>query len=95
MIMGTETTFSVYGWRVGRALDRAAYERLSDNDWRKKARLGPEFFYESKNQKPGEAYLVEKDANGNLINNKWATAGNNKSTEQADWSNDPGKYQFA
>ena len=95
MIMGTETTFSVYGWRVGRALDRAAYERLSDNDWRKKSWLGPEFFYESKNQKPGEAYLVEKDANGNLINNKWATAGNNKSTDQADWSNDPGKYQFS
>ena len=95
MIMGTETTFSVYGWRVGRALDRAAYDRLSDNDWRKKSWLGPEFFYESKNQKPGEAYLIEKDANGNLINNKWATAGNNKSTEQADWSNDPGKYQFS
>ncbi len=95
MIMGTETTFSVYGWRVGRALDRAAYERLSDNDWRKKSWLGPEFFYKSKNQKEGAEYLIEKDASGNLINNVYALAGNNKSQAQEDWSDDfDGDYQF-
>ena len=87
MIMGTETNFSVYGWRVGRALARNWYERLSDNDWRKKSWIAPEFFYESTNQVAGQPYLVEKDANGNLINNKWANAGND-STEQSDWSND-------
>ena len=35
MIMGTETNFSAYGWRVGRSLDRKWYERLSDYDFRK------------------------------------------------------------
>lgn len=54
MIMGTETNFSVYGWRVGRSLDRRWYERLSDNDFRKKSWLAPNFFYESANQKEGE-----------------------------------------
>lgn len=98
MIMGTETTFSVYGWRVGRALARNWYERLSDNDWRKKSWLAPNFFYESKNQKEGEPYLIEKDASGKLINNKWANAANT-STERSDWSDDysgfgPEKYQY-
>lgn len=88
MIFGTETNFSVYGWRVGRSLDRAAYERLSDNDWRKKSWLGPEFFYKSKNQVEGQPYLIEKDASGNYINNKWNFANNNKSGDEADWSNE-------
>lgn len=74
MIFGTETTFSAYGWRVGRSLDRKMYEQLSDNDWRKKSWLNPSFFYESTNQVEGEPYLVERDENGNFINNKWATA---------------------
>jgi hypothetical protein len=87
MIMGTETDFSVYGWRVGRSLARNWYERLSDNDWRKKSWLAPEFFYESTNQVPGAKYLVEKDASGNLINNKWAK-GSNSSNVQEDWSDD-------
>ena len=87
MIMGTETDFSVYGWRVGRSLARNWYERLSDNDWRKKSWLAPEFFYESTNQVPGGKYLVEKDASGNLINNKWAK-GSNSSNVQEDWSDD-------
>lgn len=99
MIFGTETSFSVYGWRVGRSLDRKWYERLSDNDFRKKSWLAPNFFYESTNQVEGEPYLVEKDADGNLINNKWALGGDNSSTTQSDWSNDysgygPGKYQY-
>ncbi len=98
MIMGTETTFSAYGWRVGRSLDRKMYERLSDNDFRKKSWLAPNFFYESTNQKEGEPYLVEKDENGNLINNKWSN-GNNTSTKQADWNDDysgfsTDKYQY-
>lgn len=88
MIMGTETNFSVYGWRVGRALDRAAYERLSDNDWRKKSWLGPEFFYKSTNQIEGQPYLIETDAEGEYINNKWNFAGNNKSGEIEDWSSE-------
>lgn len=88
MIMGTETNFSVYGWRVGRSLDRAAYERLSDTDWRKKSWLGPEFFYKSTNQVEGQPYLVEKDATGKFINNKWNLVGNNKSGEITDWSTD-------
>lgn len=71
MIMGTETTFSVYGWRVGRSLNRKMYEQLSDNDFRKLSWLAPNFFYESKNQVEGQSYLVEKDENGVLINNKW------------------------
>ncbi len=74
MIMGTETTFSVYGWRVGRSLDRKMYEQLSDNDFRKLSWLAPNFFYESKNQVDGQPYLVEKDENGVLINNKWQNA---------------------
>lgn len=93
MIMGTETTFSVYGWRVGRGLDRASYERLSDNDWRKKSWLDPRFFYESTNQKEGQPYLVEKDASGKLINNKWSS--NNTSTEQSDWSDDDCGYRLS
>lgn len=95
MLMGTETTFSVYGWRVGRALDRASYERLSDNDWRKKSWLGPEFFYKSKNQKDGAPYLIEKDNNGNLINNQWALADNNRSESSDDWSDDACGYQLS
>lgn len=86
MIFGTETNFSVYGWRVGRSLDRKWYERLSDNDFRKKSWLAPNFFYESSNQKDGEPYLIEKDESGKLINNKWAVGGDNASTTQSDWS---------
>ena len=88
MIFGTETDFIIYGWCVGRALDRAFYERLSDNDFRKNSWLAPNFFYESKNQVAGGPYLVEKDANGNFINNKWAADGKNNSESQDDWSND-------
>ena len=99
MIFGTETNFSVYGWRVGRSLDRKWYERLSDNDFRKKSWLSPNFFYESKNQKAGEPYLIEKDANGNLINNKWLTGNNEQSLQQSDWSDSYSgasstKYQY-
>ncbi|NLJ00596.1 MAG: RagB/SusD family nutrient uptake outer membrane protein [Bacteroidales bacterium] len=98
MIFGTETNFSAYGWRVGRSLDRKWYEKLSDNDFRKKSWLAPNFFYESINQVEGEPYLVEKDANGNFINNKWAINGST-STVQSDWSNDysgfgPQKYEY-
>lgn len=74
MCMGTDTNFSSYGWRVGRALNRAMYEKLSDTDWRKMSWIDPTFFYESINQKEGEPYLVEKDADGALINNKWQNA---------------------
>ena len=88
MLFGTETTFSVYGWRVGRSLDRAMYERLADTDWRKNSWLAPNFFYESKNQKEGGEYLIERDASGKLINNKWALAGNNDSDDQGNWSDD-------
>ena len=99
MIFGTETTFSVYGWRVGRSLDRKWYERLSDNDFRKKSWLDPSFFYESKNQKEGEPYLVEKDADGKFINNKWSVNDVSTSTTQSDWNDDysgfgPDKYQY-
>lgn len=99
MIFGTETNFSVYGWRVGRSLDRKWYERLSDNDFRKKSWLAPNFFYESTNQKEGEPYLVEKDANNNFINNKWSLSTNNQSTEETNWSNSysgfsNSKYQY-
>ena len=99
MIFGTETTFSAYGWRVGRSLDRKWYERLSDNDFRKKSWLAPNFFYESENQVEGEPYLLERDGAGNLINNKWALNKNNNSTVQNDWSNDYSgwsdtKYQY-
>lgn len=88
MIMGTETNFSAYGWRVGRSLDRKWYERLSDYDFRKKSWLAPNFFYESTNQKEGEPYLVEKDAEGNLVNNKWTMGQDNSSSVQSDWSDD-------
>ena len=87
-IMGTETNYIVYGWRVGRGLARHWYDRLSDKDWRKKSWLDPSFFYESKNQKPGEPYLIETDAAGNLINNKWSLTGDNTSNEQSAWSDD-------
>lgn len=88
MIMGTETTFSAYGWRVGRSLDRRWYERLSDDDFRKKSWLSPNFFYESTNQVEGGEYLIEKDAQGNLINNKWSLGENNSSSIQNEWSDD-------
>jgi len=99
MIFGTETNFSAYGWRVGRSLDRKWYERLSNNDFRKKSWLAPNFFYESTNQQEGEAYLIEKDGNGNLINNKWVKSGDNSSQTQSDWSDSysgfgPTKYQY-
>lgn len=86
--MGTETNYIVYGWRVGRGLARHWYDRLSDNDWRKESWLAPNFFYESKNQKSGGAYLVEKDAGGNFINNKWCKESDNTSNVQKDWSDD-------
>jgi len=88
MIFGTETDFSVYGWRVGRSLDRKWYERLSDNDFRKKSWLAPNFFYESTNQKPGQPYLIEKDAQNNLINNKWQNSTNNQSLTKEDWNDE-------
>ena len=99
MIFGTETTFSVYGWRVGRSLDRKWYERLSDNDFRKKSWLSPNFFYESKNQVEGQPYLVEKDNTGKFINNKWSVNDNPNTTVQSEWKNDysgwgPAKYQY-
>ncbi|MBO4944281.1 MAG: RagB/SusD family nutrient uptake outer membrane protein [Muribaculaceae bacterium] len=74
MLMDSESNFVIYGWGVGRSLDHKMYERLSDNDFRKKSWLRPEFFYVSKNQKDGEPYIVEKDANGAIINNKWQDA---------------------
>lgn len=97
MIFGTETTFSGYGWRVGRSLDRKWYERLSDNDFRKKSWIAPNFFYESTNQVEGEPYLIERNASGALINNKWTD--DNASTNQSNWSDDysgwgPDKYQY-
>lgn len=88
MIFGTETNFSAYGWRVGRSLDRRWYERLSDNDFRKKSWLHPGFFYESTNQKEGAPYLIEKDADGRLINNKWTLNGDNASTTQSNWNDE-------
>ena len=94
MIFGTETTFSAYGWRVGRSLDRKMYEQLSDNDWRKKSWLAPNFFYESTNQVEGEPYLVEKDADGNLINNKWGKDGN-WSEEYNSFNEDRFDYKFS
>mgnify|MGYP005851539873 CR=1 FL=1 len=98
MIFGTETNFSVYGWRVGRSLDRKWYERLSDNDFRKKSWLAPNFFYESKNQKEDQPYLVEKDATGKFINNKWAVS-DESATVQSNWNDNysgygPTKYQY-
>ena len=85
---GTETNYIVYGWRVGRGLARHWYERLSDNDWRKKSWLSPNFFYESTNQRAGGEYLIERDASGKFINNKWSLTGDNTSNEQDSWSND-------
>lgn len=99
MIFGTETNFVAYGWRVGRSLDRGWYENLSDNDFRKKSWLNPNFFYESTNQVEGEPYLVEKDENGNFINNKWRnTIVDSENSEDA-WSDDYSgwgatKYQY-
>ncbi len=88
MLFGTETDFSPYGWRVGRSLDRKMYERLPDTDFRKKSWLGPDFFYKSTNQVEGQKYLVEKDQDGNFINNKYNTTGDNFATDEAAWSKD-------
>ncbi len=88
MLFGTETDFSPYGWRVGRSLDRKMYERLPDTDFRKKSWLGPDFFYKSTKQVEGQKYLVEKDADGNFINNKYNTTGDNFATDEAAWSKD-------
>lgn len=88
MTFGTETNFSPYGWRVGRSLDRKWYENLSNNDFRKKSWLAPNFFYESTNQEEGKPYLIERDPQGNFLNNKWCKDGNNLNTDQTDWSDD-------
>lgn len=88
MLFGTETDFSPYGWRVGRSLDRKMYERLPDTDFRKKSWLGPDFFYKSTKQVEGQKYLVEKDADGNFINNKYNATGDNFATDEAAWSKD-------
>lgn len=88
MLYGTETDFSVYGWRVGRSLDRKMYERLSDNDFRKKSWLSPDFFYLSKKQEKDKPYLVERDASGNFVNNKWNLVDDNNSTDEKSWSKD-------
>lgn len=74
MIMATETNFSAYGYWVGRSLNRAMYEKLSDYDWRKMSWIDPSFFYTSTNQVEGQPYKVEKDADGAIINNKWENA---------------------
>lgn len=92
MIMGTETTFSVYGWRVGRSLNRKMYEQLSDNDFRKKSWLAPNFFYESTNQVEGQPYLVEKNEKGVLINNKWQKTDGTWNDDYSGFGAD--KYQY-
>ena len=94
MIFGTETTFSAYGWRVGRSLDRKMYEQLSDNDWRKKSWLAPNFFYEHVNQVEGEPYMVERDEDGNFLNNKWAN-GSGWSDDFNSFNEDRFAYQFS
>lgn len=99
MIFGTETNFSSYGWRIGRSLDRKWYERLSDNDFRKKSWLTPNFLYESTNQKEGEPYLVERNADGKFINNKWAVNDESTSSVQSEWTDSysgygADKYQY-
>lgn len=82
MIMDAESNFVIYGWGVGRSLDRKMYERLDNSDFRKKSWLSPEFFYVSQNQKEGEPYLIEKDANGVLINNKWGDISKNEANDK-------------
>ena len=84
--MGNETNFIIYGWAVGRSLNRLMYEQLSDTDFRKKSWLAPNFFYESINQKAGEPYLVEKDENGALINNKWDLGDGDWSDDYSGWN---------
>lgn len=95
MIMGTETDFLVYGWCVGRSLNRKMYEQLSDKDFRKQSWLAPNFFYESTNQVEGQPYLVEKDANGVLINNKWQKADGSWTDEYSGFGADKIKYRLS
>lgn len=95
MIMGTETNFSSYGWRVGRSLNRAMYEKLSDTDWRKMSWLDPTFFYKSTNQVEGEPYIVEKDENGNLINNAWGSAAEGWSDDYDGFGPDKKQYRLS
>ena len=95
MIMGNETNFSAYGWRVGRSINRAMYEKLPDTDWRKLSWLDPTFFYKSKNQVDGEPYLVEKDADGQLINNKWQNEDGSYSNDYDGFGPDKEQYRFA
>ena len=97
MIFGTETTFSAYGWRVGRSLDRRMYEQLSDNDWRKKSWLHPSFFYQSKDQKEGEPYLVKTDADGNwdFSDNVWANADGSWNDNYNSFNEERYDYKFS
>lgn len=74
MLIATETNYSAYGYWVGRALNRVMYEKLSDYDWRKMSWIDPSFFYTSTNQVEGQPYVVEKDPDGAIINNKWENA---------------------
>lgn len=94
MLMGTETTFSAYGWRVGRSINRAMYEKLSDTDWRKMSWLDPTFFYVSKNQVEGQPYLVEKNADGVLINNKWENADGSYNNDYSGFGPNKEQYQL-
>ena len=84
MIMGNETNFSAYGWRVGRSINRAMYEKLPDTDWRKLSWLDPTFFYKSKNQ-----------ADGQLINNKWQNEDGSYSNDYDGFGPDKEQYRFA
>ena len=95
MIMGNETNFLIYGWGVGRSLNRAMYEKLSDNDWRKLSWLDPTFFYTSKNQVEGQPYMVEKDTTGVVINNKWLNADGTYSNDYDGFGPNKEQYKFA
>lgn len=58
MLLSSEQSWTVYGWRVGRSLSRKTYDAISDGDFRKHSWLDPTFFLESGNTYSGYQYKV-------------------------------------
>lgn len=58
MLMSTEQSWLVYGWRVGRSLSRRTYNEIPDGDFRKHSWLDHTFFEEKGDSYSGYQYKV-------------------------------------
>lgn len=58
MLLSSEQSWTVYGWRVGRSLSRKTYDAISEGDFRKYSWLDHTFFLEEGNDYSGYQYKV-------------------------------------